>query len=147
MNYTVQEGDCIDSIAAALGLLPRTIWDYSANAALKEKRKNPNVLAPGDILVIPEKRARVHTGPCAKRYRFRRLGVPAQLRLRILESGKPVSGAAFLLDVDGRLTNGSTDAQGNVRCPISPSALSAKLTVRSPSGPVTHNIDLGYLDP
>lgn len=147
MDYTVQEGDCIDSIAAAHGFLPKTLWSYSANAALRDQRKNPNVLAPGDTVVIPEKRTKSETGPCAKRHRFRRLGVPAEFRLRILDSGKPVAGAAFLLDVDGVLTQGVTDGEGNVRAAISPMALMAKLTVRTPKRELTYDIDLGRLDP
>ena len=54
-KHTVQEGECVSSIAHDYGLLPNTVWEYEENRTLRELRKNPNVLLPGDVLVIPDK--------------------------------------------------------------------------------------------
>jgi len=54
-DYEVQAGDCISSIAYERGFSLETIWNHPANAALKQRRRNPYVLRPGDVLKIPDK--------------------------------------------------------------------------------------------
>ena len=59
-TYTVKQGDYLAKIAAQFGFTNlKTIWDDPQNAKLKELRKNPNVLFPGDQLfrTTPYKRA------------------------------------------------------------------------------------------
>jgi hypothetical protein len=48
--------DRVPAIAKDKGFLNwRTVWEFSGNAELKEKRENPNVLWDGDAVVIPNK--------------------------------------------------------------------------------------------
>src|SRR5438105_358348 len=101
-QHTVQSGDCISSIANEHGFFPDTVWNDSANAALREKRKNPNVLAPGDTVVIPDKREKTEARDSGQEYRFRKRGVPAKFRLRLLAEGKPIANAPFTLLVNGQ---------------------------------------------
>lgn len=42
--YVVQKGDCLSSIAFGFGFLPDTLLNHPANAGLKQKRKDPNIL-------------------------------------------------------------------------------------------------------
>jgi hypothetical protein len=55
-NYTVRPGDTLGKIAARYGFSNyREIYDHPANAAFKAKRPNPNLIFPGDVIVIPDR--------------------------------------------------------------------------------------------
>jgi hypothetical protein len=43
----VQDGDCLESIAARYGHNWQTIWNHPRNAAVKAARKSPNILFTG----------------------------------------------------------------------------------------------------
>ena len=57
-RLTVEQGDCIASIACEHGFFPATIWNHPDNAVLKRKRKDPNILLPDDVVVVPAGRHR-----------------------------------------------------------------------------------------
>ena len=56
VTHVVAQGEFLSLIAARFGFRDhRVIWDHPDNAALKKLRKNPNVLFPGDVIVIPDR--------------------------------------------------------------------------------------------
>jgi hypothetical protein len=81
MKHTVRQGECIDSIAFEHGFFVDTLWNYVQNRALKQLRKDPNILQPGDIVMIPERTLRKESCITEKKHTFKRKGVPAKLRL------------------------------------------------------------------
>lgn len=84
-KHTVRQGECISSIAFERGFFWETVWKHPENSKLKQERKDPNVLKPGDEVFVPEKEEKQESCPCEKRHRFRKKGVPAILRLRLME--------------------------------------------------------------
>jgi hypothetical protein len=55
-NHVIEQGEHLSHLAAQYGFRDYlTIWDHPNNAALKDKRQNPNVLFPGDSVFIPDK--------------------------------------------------------------------------------------------
>ncbi|MBI4716607.1 MAG: PAAR domain-containing protein [Planctomycetes bacterium] len=143
----VLQGECISSIARDTGHFWETIWNHAANAALKARRGEPNVLLAGDAVLVPHKRPKEDSGSTDQHHKFRRRGEPAQLRMRLLDDGIPRANLPFQLDVDGRRFEGVTDADGILLCPIPGNARRGHLVVGPPDDPTEYDLQLGFLDP
>lgn len=53
-GYTVLRGDTLSGIAAKHGISSwKSLYEAPANAAFRRKRPNPNLMHPGDRIVIP----------------------------------------------------------------------------------------------
>lgn len=88
-DYEVERGDCMSSIAYEHGFFWETLWNDPGNSDLKSRRKDPNVLAEGDTVHIPDLRLKKESGTTERCHRFELKGVPAKLRLRVLEQPEP----------------------------------------------------------
>ena len=75
-KYIVKQSDCISSIAFKYGFFPDTIWNDSKNSKLKQDRKDPNVLLPGDEVYIRDKEEKEESCASEERHSFRKKGVP-----------------------------------------------------------------------
>lgn len=148
-KYIVKQGECIDSIAFKHGHFWETLWNLSENTELKQKRKDPSVLFPGDEVFIPDKREKTESGATDQRHRFRKKGVPAYLRLQLLdEEDAPRAEVEYILNVDGSLYQGKTDSEGYIEeVPISPKAQKATLSVVEDGEEIDYEFLLGYVDP
>jgi hypothetical protein len=145
IDYVVQQGDCISSIAYELGMFPGTVWDDPKNSTLKEKRKNPNALLPGDIVHVRQKENKQASLSAETRHRFKRKGVPEKLVVRFMKGDKPRANERFQLDVDGVPSEGATDNDGYVRATINPGARQAIVTFLQTAEKFVFN--LGHIDP
>ena len=143
-NYVVRPGDCLTKIAGAFGFDWQTLWNLPENCELKQKRKDPNVLFPGDRIFVPDLRLRHHDSATNKRHTFRRKGVPAKLRLRFLEDGDPRELEPYLLNVDGDVRKGTLSQDGHLEEWIPTNADSVQITLGD-DDPIT--INLGTVDP
>lgn len=159
-EHEVASGECINSIAEQSGHYWETIWNDGGNADLKSKRKNPDVLFPGDKVVIPLLDRTPESGATEQKHRFRLKG-GVQLILRVLKQGHddrvhaldpdknkpweyndapkddqkapeddPEANQRYKLDVDGTLYEGTTDGDGVLKHSISATARSGRLTLR-----------------
>lgn len=146
-KYIAKQGDCLSSIAESKGMFWRTIWDNSANKALHDRRKDPNVLFPGDEIWIPDKVQGVEKGETEKRHVFRRKGIPAKIRIVLLDDKhEPRRNLPYLLVVDGEVFSGSTNSDGALEHQISPKAVTGNLRVGRGHEEV-YALSLGHLDP
>jgi len=147
-EYVVQEGECISSIAVESGHFWETIWNDAANAELKQIRKNPNVLLPGDRVTIPPIRRREESGATEMRHRFCRRGEPSRLRLQFKAFDKPRANEPFRIDVDGRtLKEGQLDGQGCLDIGIPGNARAARVLVGEGEDLELFELSLGTIDP
>jgi N-acetylmuramoyl-L-alanine amidase len=147
-DYVVRQGDCMESIAHRYGFFWETLWNDAGNRALKETRKDPNALLPGDRVHIPDKRRREETGATDQRHRFRRLGVPSELYLVLKdEDDEPRSGVNYSISIDGRHESGTTNADGEVRHAIPPDARKCILRIGDGEDAEEYEVAIGHIDP
>lgn len=147
MNHTVVEGDSIPSLAAAAGLFPDTVWNHPANAALKEKRKNMNVLFPGDVVFIPEKRRKQVAAAMDQKHKFRRKGVPVRFRIQLFDVETPHSSVPYVLEAGQEKFEGTTTQQGVLEHWVAPDVREGTLTLRTKAGDRVIHLQFGHLDP
>lgn len=146
-NYTVKQGDCIESIAHAHGHFWETIWDDPANAELKRAREDPNVLMPGDRVEIMPKRPKEVSKEPEQTHRFRRKGVPSQFRIRLLDDeGEPRAGVPYMMSIDGKTHDGSADSDGQIIEWIPPGARAGRLVVDGDEERAL-DLDFRHIDP
>ncbi len=143
-KHTVEQGECIGSIAHEYGLAPMKVWQDPANAALRKKRRSPSALMPGDIVSIPDKRPKQAEGATEQRHRFVRKGVPSKIRLLILQDDRPRANLGYSLTVDHRTYRGRTDEDGRLEQAIAPNARRGKLVLETGE---QYELDLGHIDP
>lgn len=150
-KHVVQQGECLSSIAHRFGFYNwRTIYDDPANARLRELRPDPNVLLPGDVVIIPNMRSRRVRCTTGQQHRFH---VARELTLfRVLvEVGEP---HRYELVVEGETFAGTTDGKSPIEHPIPAAAQSGELHLwpvasanASRPGEVVWRLDLGHIDP
>ena len=143
--YKVKPGDCISSIADRYGLFPGDVWGDAKNKKLKDERKDPNVLMPGDLVYVREKEEKEESCASDQRHRFRKKGVPEKLVVQFKLGDEPRADEEYVLEVDGTLSEGKTDKDGKIDVWIPPGAKKGKITFRNEGG--EYDLDLGRLDP
>jgi len=151
--YTVKQGDHVAGIAFRFGLSDyRTIWDHPSNTELKNKRQNPNVLFPGDVLYVPDRELREEARPTDQRHRFVLKTKPLKLHLKLRDHyEKPIANARCLLVVDGDSHELTSDGNGELELTIPASASQSVLVIRdteqTPYAEMAIPVKIGHLDP
>lgn len=144
-KHQVVQGDCIESIAVLYGFSPGALWNHPENSELRALRESPNVLYPGDVVVIPEPRLKAYPIATGRRHIFRRKGVPSKLRLNLIVGDEPLAGRPYTLMVDGNrvVLTGVTTGSGELEQWIPADSKKARVVFED----VEIDVDLGYLDP
>jgi hypothetical protein len=147
MQHSVTQGECISSIAFDNGLFWETVWNHPENQALKDQRKDPNILLPGDVVFIPDKRIKEADLALTATHTFRMKGVPAKLNLRLMLDGQPRANQPYTFYLNGQVSTGLTDADGYVKRSIPPNALEAQLVIGEGDDKMEYDLALGHLNP
>ncbi len=145
-KHLVQQGETLYTIAKLQGFLNwRTIYDAPENGELRELRPNPQVLQPGDVVVIPDNKDPALRVSLDKRTivaKRKRDVQPLRILLR-LSDGEPLANRDYRLAFEGQEVRGKTDAAGLLREEIPVGVLKAQLQV----GKETRTLLIGFLDP
>jgi N-acetylmuramoyl-L-alanine amidase len=152
--HIVQSGEHIGVIANSFGFENFSeLWNHPNNAALKEQRKSPFLLAPGDELFIPDRTLLVFSRSTAASHDFKVNVDRIQLQLRLLgQDSKPLKDAKVKLQVDPAESGAAssqreqtltTDGAGKIVAAISKTCLVGGLVV----GGLEYELKIGGLDP
>lgn len=151
-QYKIEQGDYLSKLAVKFGFSDyKTIWDHPQNAELKNKRKNPSVLFPGDVLFIPDKEEKQVSANTSKRHKFQVKRSDLKLRL-VLEDvfEKPIANAKCDLIIDGVTHQLTTDGKGKIEQEIPSDAEGGFLIIKSDETALNETalpIRIGHLDP
>lgn len=152
IQHIVQQGECLTSIAHQHGFRDwRAIYNHPDNAPLRRKRPNPNVLFPGDVVVLPDPMAKTAKCATGRHHRFQIKVARKELQLILRDhKGEPMKDAPVELDLDGQpllppegQDSWMTDGNGLLKVPVPVRSKTAVLTVAD----YTVKLQLGGLNP
>lgn len=118
--HRVRQGESVATLAARGGVHPESIWEHPDNAELKELRKNPFVLKPGDLITIPDPEPREENVATERVHEFILSRALAQFEARFLDEGVPRANWKYYLWVDGETETrtGELDGDGHLTVEI-----------------------------
>lgn len=143
----VQHGDCIFSLSAKFGFDPETIINHPNNDSIRNLRKDPTQLVPGDEVYIPELSHKSVSGATEKRHRFKRKGLTTRLKLRFLDFDEPLADMPFTFSGGHHLLSGTTDENGNIDIEISATVKKAIITIGEAPDEFEFDILIGGMHP
>lgn len=145
ITHTVKQGDHLSGIAHQHGFGQiEPIWLHADNAALRQKRKYPHILMPGDEIVIPDKLAKSESAPTEGRHAFRARGKPLYLRFTLQEfDGSAITNEPCTFRVELDRHDSTTDEAGNIDVAIPVSAKQVTLTIQD----LEMRVRIAHLDP
>jgi len=145
--HTVVRGECLESIAEQYGFFWQSLWYLPGNSELNKLRRNPNILKAGDEVVIPPTRQKVESCLTDAVHQFKRRGVPSRFSVRLLSGGEARNSLRFTCDINGRITEGTTGADGGISIAIPPNACKGILLVSDGDQVEEYELTFGELDP
>jgi hypothetical protein len=132
-QHVVAAGECVSRIAHSYGFRDyRTIYEDGSNAEFRKKRPNPNLIYPGDEIVIPDKKPRKVSKPTGARHKFVVNTTTRYLRMRLhYDDGAPIANTPFKLTSCGQVVQGQTDSNGILEQEIPKDSETAQVDVES----------------
>lgn len=149
-THIVKQGEYLAQIARDYGLSTwQQIWGHSDNSALRAKRKNPNVLMPGDRLFVPELETKDVSVPSDARHSFRKSGSLLMLRVVFRDlDDKPIADTPCDLQMGTDVLHMRTDGGGRIEVEIAPGIANATVVFeRNVSFDIAIPLEIGALDP
>ncbi len=149
-THTVKQGECLSSIGQRYGIPWQKIWDHNPDKHKDEnnRKRDPNIIQPGEVFVIPDKEEKQESGATGQRHRIRLKGVTEKLMVYVNCVGKPRADEPYTIVVDGDCSQGTTNSEGLVEVLIHPNAKWAELTVgKNPLEQQIFGLAIGHLNP
>lgn len=114
--HVVNQGECLTSIARRYGFKDhRALYEAPENEALRAKRPDPNVLHPGDEVVIPDRKPKTLTLATGKTHRIVLSRPKRKLTLKLQDAdGQALADLPYTLAVGDLKFEGRTDSDGKL---------------------------------
>lgn len=153
LDYTVESGDCMSSIAAKFRLPNwKTLYDLPENAELKRLRPNPNLLVPGDVVKVPNDDTKTEAVQTDQKYKFKLVGEKVKLIIFLKDdAGKAISGKKFKIEIADFVKEGKSGGDGKIEADIPADEKTGSLRVwfddPKKIAPIIFPLEIGALDP
>jgi hypothetical protein len=144
--YVIRQGDHLPLLAVRRRFDLNEVWNHPKNAGLKTLRKSPNILAPGDVVYLPD--------PAPVTWLPVTVGSPNSFTATVLTTkvsvtfavaGKALAGVACVVHGLPAPNTFTTDGAGNLSLEV-PLATES-VVVEFPSVPLVRRLKMGHLDP
>lgn len=148
--HTVVPGETIQTIAKAHGFRQwRRVLHHPTNSQLREGRPNPEVLAPGDHVFVPEREPKSEPAHVDEETVFVLAPTRRELVLSLQGAGwASGAGTPYSLSIEGTENEGIVDSQGRAQHDIAIDARQASLVLELDDDvPAAIELDIGALDP
>jgi N-acetylmuramoyl-L-alanine amidase len=141
-THNVKQGECLNSIASNYGHVPDKIWQHPSNSALRKSRKNPDILAPNDVVEIPALEIQKIESATDSRHTFCKPG-KAYLHVQIVVDNESLAGEEYEICIEGKSETGTVGSDGKIDSRIPPDASRGYITILGRR----FDFGLGNLDP
>ena len=145
--HVVKRGEWLSTIAQHYGFADwKVIYNHPDNAEFRRLRPNPNVIEPGDQIVIPDPRSGSKGAGTGTSNQFRIKAQKSVLRLVLCRAdGKPLNDAEYRLRFGDESITGKTDSDGRLEHTLPRGTVEAKLSL--PDFGRHFTLKIGDLDP
>jgi N-acetylmuramoyl-L-alanine amidase len=144
--YVIRQGDHLARLAHRWGFDPEAVWSHPTNAALRARRDNPAILAPGDILHVPSEPPRGERVRPGAEHHFRGDPPRTTVHLRLKRpDGAPLANEAYRVLGAGEPIHGTTDGDGALRFELPLDLETVELHLGSARRPFL--VRVGHMDP
>ena len=96
-------------------------------------------------MYVPKVDPKKVSKPNEARHKFKLKGEQAKFKIQLKQLGEPRKGEAYILVIDGVITNGTTDGDGWIKCDIPNDATGGEIQLQG--GKEVIPISIGHLDP
>ncbi len=116
--YIVRQGDYLTKLAHTMGFDGEKVWADPKNADLKTRRPDPDQLAPGDVLFVPEPKPpelSIQKGTTNSYV----VTVPkVKVKVVLKSEGQPLADEPYVIEGLGDAFEGKTGADGSVELSV-----------------------------
>jgi hypothetical protein len=153
-THIVEAGEHLGTIARKFGFENFSVlWEHPGNAAIKQLRKDPMQLAPGDEVFIPDRVELTFNRDTAATHDFKVQVDSLKLKLRFVDlEGKPRANVPAIVKVKAPVTGAAsssdeqeltTDGDGNLEVAVAADVTDGSVEIDG----VVYALAIGGLDP
>jgi hypothetical protein len=143
--HKIQPGEWMEQIAYQYGFTDwKAIFDLPENQPLRDKKRDPNQLLPGEHVFLPSRTRKTADVSVGKSHKFVAKRTSQTLSVAVHdEKGQPLKSKPFKIRLGTKEITGTSDGSGLVKIVLPPEAQDATLEI----GDYEIELHPGHLDP
>jgi Putative peptidoglycan binding domain len=144
-QHIVSPGECLSRIAHQYGFYDYlTIYEDAGNVEFRRKRPNPNLIHPGDVIVIPDIQEKTESRSTGNKHIFTVKRTRRYVRLRLhYHDGQPIAATPYKFTCGAQVLTGQTDGNGMLEKEVPRDAETAQVEIAG----FTWTVKIAHLNP